>query len=137
MRSQLARTSQSGKSATDDKDVLHGLIGLVDNGSGEGGSVLTNGAQAIMLYRQAQVNCATLRGATAVVISLASASPDLLTEIMRVRRLEFQGGQSINMFSSDMNHPGMQLQDSLDEQKGFLGDDEPVLFKNLWTDDGV
>jgi hypothetical protein len=61
----------------------------------------------------------------------------LLTEIMRVRRLEFQGVQSLNLFSSNMNHAGMQLQDTLDEQKGFLGDNKPVLFKKLWTDNGV
>jgi hypothetical protein len=62
---------------------------------------------------------------------------DLLTEIMRARRLEFQCGQSLNLFSSNMNHAGMQLKDTLDEQKGFLGDNEPVLFKKLWTDNGV
>ena len=61
----------------------------------------------------------------------------LLTEIMRVCRLEFQGGQSLDLFSANMNHAGMQLQDTLDEQKGFLSDNEPVLFKKLWTDNGV
>jgi hypothetical protein len=32
-----------------------------------------------------------------------------LFEIMRVRRLEFEGMQSLNLFSSNMNHAGMEL----------------------------
>ena len=93
---------------------------------------------------QAWASSSRVAGGPGIDWSLAPATRyplsvirDPSLEIMRCGGLEREGRQALNHFRPDMDGAGAHLQDSLDQEKIFLGNHQAAPFKKLRVNNHV